>query len=115
MIKADGKFTMNAEGVRTKLAGNTRRAQLMLDQQVAKDSNYYCPEDEGGLHKSVLPSAATGRGLLEWNEEYARPQYYGLPNKSLDENPNARMKWFEAAKAVCKKKWLGVARRGFAQ
>ena len=116
MIGATGTFKFSPEGVRTKIGGASRRAQFLLDQQVAKDSNYYCPEDlgySGGLMGSVEPSATEGKGVLVWNEPYAAAQYYDLPNKSKDKNPNARMKWFEAAKAVCKKKWERVAQRGF--
>lgn len=113
MIGATGTFKFSPEGVRTKISGASRRAQFLLDQQVAKDSNYYCPEDVGSLQASVLPSAAEGKGVLEWREPYAAAQYYDLPNKSKDKNPNARMKWFEAAKAACKRKWLRMAQRGF--
>ena len=113
MIRAQGSFDFRPEGVRTKINGASRRAQFRLDQQVAKDSNYFCPQDVGSLQKSVLPSVQSGDGLLEWNEPYAKAQYYGLPNKSKDKNPNARMKWFEHAKTLWKKKWLEVAQRGF--
>jgi hypothetical protein len=98
----------NAQGVKSKIDGNVKRVQFVLDQQVAKDSNYFCPEDlgySGGLMGSVIPSAGSGKGLLEWNEVYAKAQYYGLPNKSKDKNPNAAMKWFERAKALWVKKW----------
>ena len=112
MIRGRGKFEMDAKGVKAKIGGGCRRAQFRLDQQVAKDSNYFCPRDVGSLQTSVLPSAAEGKGVLEWNEVYAKAQYYGLPNKSLDQNPNASMKWFERAKAVWKRKWVTVAQRG---
>lgn len=98
------KVDFNAGGVRKRLNGLGRRAQFQLDQQVMKDSNYYAPYDVGSLQKSVIPSA-NGKGLLEWNEPYAKAQYYGLPNKSKDKNPNASMKWFEQAKVRCKEKW----------
>jgi len=95
----------NAQGVKSKIDGNVKRVQFALDQQVAKDSNYFCPEDVGSLQRSVIPSAGSGKGLLEWNEVYAKEQYYGRPNKSKDKNPNASMKWFERAKALWVKKW----------
>lgn len=102
------KVEFNAGGVKKRLNGLARRAQFRLDQQVMKDSNYYCPQDVGSLQKSVIPSAAQAKGLLEWNEQYAKAQYYGLPNKSKDKNPNASMKWFERAKATSKEKWRKV-------
>lgn len=112
MIQGKAKFEWNAKGVQTKIGSGCRRAQFRLDQQVAKDSNYFCPRDVGSLQDSVLPSAAEGKGVLEWDESYARAQYYGLPNKSTDKNPNASMKWFERAKAIWRSKWVKVAQSG---
>jgi hypothetical protein len=89
--------------------GNFSKAQFMLDQQVAKDSNYYAPEDVGTLQDSVLLYSRFGSGQLTWNTEYARKQYYELENKSKDKNPNARMKWFEVAKSEKKDDWVKVA------
>lgn len=80
------------------------KAQIMLDIQVAKDSNFYCPQANGDLIKSVLDSKY-GSGKLVWDEKYAATQYYSKPNKSHDMNPNARMRWFEEAKSVNKKSW----------
>lgn len=82
------------------------RAQAALDVQVIKDSNYFCPEDEGTLQASALTASRIGQGHVEWNTPYAREQYYSKPNKSQDRNPHARMKWFEVAKAQWLKHWL---------
>jgi len=103
----------NTEGVRKRIQGKLDRVQFDFDQQVAKDSNFYCPQDVGTLKDSVLSSAASGKGLLEWDEIYARNQYYDLPNKSKDKNPNARMKWFEVAKTNSIKKWEALANREY--
>lgn len=115
MIEANVKINFDPKGVQNRIASQTHRNQFLLDQQVAKDSNYYCPRAGGDLQGSVLPSAAEGKGLLVWNEKYAARQYYDLPNKNTKEdgNPNARMKWFEVAKRACRKKWEKVANIGF--
>ena len=112
-MSRSAKFSWKRQGVKTQIASKTRRAQFKLDQQIAKDSNYYCPEDVGSLQKSVLPSAQSGAGLLVWDEKYAQAQYYRLPGKSLDKNPNARMRWFEHAKAAFTAKWIRLAQNGF--
>lgn len=103
------QIQLNAKGAQERIAQRVRRAQFALDQQVMKDSNYYCPRDVGSLQDSVIPSAAKGKGLLEWDEKYAHAQYYGLPNKAKDKNPNASMKWFERAKATRLKVWEKLA------
>ena len=105
-MKASVKIQFDAQGVKNRIAAQTRRAQLLLDQQVMKDSNLFCPRDVGSLQDSVIPSASRGEGLLVWNEIYAHAQYYGLPNKSKDKNPRASMKWFEVAKARYLNRWV---------
>jgi hypothetical protein len=87
------------------------RAQAALDIQVIKDSNFYCPQAEGTLQKSALTASEIGKGKILWATPYARRQYYEAPNKSHDKNPNARMKWFEEAKARQRGAWLSSARR----
>jgi hypothetical protein len=100
---------LDVSKINQKINTNVERTQKILDLQVAKDSNYYCPEDVGILQDSVLLGSDFGSGELIWNIEYAKEQYYGKPNKSTDKNPNARMKWFEEAKATKLKEWIGIA------
>lgn len=87
------------------------QAQAALDVQIVKDSNYFCPMAEGTLQASALTASEIGKGRVLWATPYARAQYYGLPNKSKDKNPNARMKWFEEAKARQRENWLSIAQR----
>jgi len=84
------------------------KAQFAVDVQVVKDSNFYAPEMDGTLKKSALKSKY-GSGQISWDVPYAEEQYYGKPNKSKDKNPNARMKWFEEAKAQKKESWIRIA------
>lgn len=86
-------------------------AQAALDLQVIKDSNFYCPRAEGTLQESALTASEIGKGRVLWATPYARRQYYEAPNKSKDKNPNARMKWFEEAKARQRENWLSIAQR----
>ena len=102
------KVELDVNKVSARIGQRISKAQFLLDQQVAKDSNLYCPEDVGTLQDSVLPSA-NGKGELVWNEPYAKKQYYELPDKSKDKNPRAVMKWFEAAKSVFLKRWEKLA------
>lgn len=102
------KFDINA--VRAKIDRHlSAEVQSKLDLQVLKDSNFYCPQDVGTLQDSGILYSVIGSGVLEWRTPYARAQYYEMPNKATDKNPNARMKWFEAAKAAKKKDWARLA------
>lgn len=96
-------------GIIDKIETRTSRVQYLLDAKVLADSNYFCPQDTSALIDSSINANTLGQGYLEWNTPYARAQYYELPNKSTDKNPNARSKWFEAAKAEHKDDWLRMA------
>jgi len=98
---------INESEIISKIDDRIGRAQLVLDNRIAADSNYFCPVDTGALQGSVFP--IQGDGTLEWNEPYAKRQYYGLPNKSKDSNPNASPQWFEHAKARDLKDWEALA------
>lgn len=104
-------FVFNENAVSTRIVKRVDKAQFLLDQQVIKDSNYYCPEDTGDLQDSALKGQQLGE--VVWNSEYASRQYYEDNNKSKDRNPNASMKWFEVAKSVNKDAWLREANNGY--
>jgi hypothetical protein len=91
-----------------KIRKRTEKAQYLLDMQVIKDSNLYCPEDVGDLQDSAILGYKTG-GQVVWDVEYAKNQYYSDNNKSKDKNPRASMKWFEVAKAENLQAWEKLA------
>lgn len=98
---------INVSAILRKVEDRIGQVQLVLDNRIAADSNYFCPFDTGALQGSVFP--IQGDGTLEWNETYAKRQYYGLPNKAKDSNPNASPQWFEHAKARNLKDWEALA------
>ena len=84
------------------------RVQKLLDAQVMKDSNYYVPVDKHQLERSV-ENSKLGSGVLIWDAEHAKKQYYHFKKKSLDVNKNASIKWFERAKKKSLKVWEKIA------
>lgn len=89
--------------------------QFALDQQVAKDSNFFVPKDTSALEGSVISSSNFGSGVISWSTPYARRLYYGTNFKfSKDKNPNASALWFERAKAMRKRKWVEIAKQTIA-
>ena len=102
-MKMNVEFDPNS--TMAKVKNNVSLCQKVLDVQVMKDSNYYCPMDTSMLQKSAIAHTVIGSGMVQWVTPYAREQYYGHPNKSHQKNPNAAMKWFEVAKAKCLKNW----------
>lgn len=104
---------MDTKKLKTRLEGVIGQTQIELDNQVLKDSNFYAPQVEGFLQDSSLTASQIGKGILVWNTPYAKAQYYSLPNKATDKNPNAQMRWFEVAKSHNKKNWLLLANKRF--
>lgn len=104
-------FDFNESAVLTKIDKRVDKAQFLLDQQVIKDSNLYCPEDTGDLQDSALIGQQLG--LVVWDSIYARRQYYEDNNKARDKNPRASMKWFEVAKAENIKEWEKLTNDGY--
>ena len=105
MIDDGISVTVDLSNVVKNLEAKNRKAQKVLDAQVLKDSNYYCPMYTGMLQKSGILHTVLGSGRVIWQTPYAHEQYYMHPNKSHQHNPNATMRWFETAKAVKQKQW----------
>ncbi|WP_026582126.1 minor capsid protein [Bacillus sp. J33] len=86
------------------------QAQLALDTQVLKDSNFFIPKRERYLESSGVLHSRLGEGHIEWRTPYARRLYYNPQyNFSKDVNPNAQGLWFEAAKAAYLRRWEEIA------
>jgi len=87
------------------------KAQFMLDTQIVKDSNLFCPKVEGTLRDS---GRVDSPGIISWNMPYARYQYYlndhvkGPIHYTI---PGTMAKWFEHAKALYRKEWLELVQR----
>jgi Minor capsid protein len=98
---------MDLQSFKGKQQGAKDAAQMQLDQDILKSSNYFIPSDTLELMRSSLRFSEIGSGLLIWNTPYARRLYYNPQyNFSKDVNPNARGMWFEEAKAMDKADWI---------
>ena len=100
---------LNIPATENRLSKHVQTAQRALDAKVLQDSNFYIPMNSGSLKNSGITATVIGSGKVEWSAPYAADQYYGNPNKSHQKNPNARMKWFEVAKAQKLKEWEKLA------
>lgn len=102
---------LDRAGIKSKAGVRIKRAQMALDVQILKDSNYFCPDAEGTLMRSGV--VASGGGEVRWETSYAKRQYNFFPNKGKDKNPNASMKWYERAKAWRGKEWQELVNREY--
>lgn len=103
------EIDFDTKKIYSKIQSHAHKAQIRLDAQVLKDSNYYCPMDSGTLIKSGIISTVLGSGCVQWCTPYAKKQYYTLPHKSDQTNPNACMRWFDQAKSKKLKEWEKLA------
>ena len=108
------ELDLDTDKVKKRVEKRLGKVQFELDSQILKDSNYYAPDSEGFLIDSGVTASKLGTGELIWNTPYSAAQYYGLPDKSTDKNPNASMKWFEVAKAKRKMAWEKLSNRVYA-
>jgi Minor capsid protein len=107
MIKLKTKIEFDDSKLKTKQEQSKQAAQMQLDQDVLKDSNYFIPKETGELERSSLRHSRIGQGHIEWKAPQARRLYYNPQyNFSKDVNPNAQGLWFEAAKALKRPNWM---------
>ena len=116
MIRFNVRSTFSRAAMNRRVEEATRLAQMQLDNDVIKDSNFFIPKDTGNLEASSILHSQVGDGLVVWQAPYARKQYYGTTyDFSKDVNPNAQALWFEAAKARNKPNWLEKVREQYRQ
>ena len=83
-----------------------KRAVLMSYSLAAiRDTNQYVPYREGRLRQSANSESVPEQGRIIYGSAavpYARPQYYGYPNKTW---PGTTEKWFDVSSQRNKTKW----------
>ena len=99
----------NCEDIIRRFDERNSLAVVALSQQILKDSNFYCPLDQGTLQSSALISSDSDRGVITWNTPYAARLYYGIDfNFDKASNPNSQAMWFHKAKDVHMDEWVTV-------
>ena len=83
-------------GVKTQVSADIDRVLPILSQQILKDCNYFCKQDQGGLIDSSLIASRPEEGDLVWDTVYANRQYW-LPATCTDINSNAAYMWCHKA------------------
>lgn len=106
------KFTFDKNKVMARLINASEKGIFATSTQALKDSNYYVKKDVGDLEGSAIIASNLEKGLLIWDEPYAKMQYY-LDSASKDPNPNARKMWAHYAYSVHKDTWLAVMQAEF--
>lgn len=106
----DGTTKVNID--LSRFGTQTEAAQYWLDNEVIKDCDDYVPMDTGTLKNSALTATERGSGVVVYDTPYARRCYYGDGfNFSQAHHPKAQSRWFEAAKAVNKTRWVSIVKK----
>lgn len=104
------KIEFSKAAIKAKLEKAAEATVAPLMEQVLKDSNYYCREDQHGLIASSEKASRPADGVLVWDTPYAKNVYYtGAP--STDVNPHASLMWFHKAKNEHGKEWTALAQK----
>lgn len=101
----------NLAGVERKCSdAQVKRAQRLLTERVAKDSNVHCAKDTGALQRSMTIDGDDQ--TVRWPMRYAKYPYYGSHVKTV-KNPQATPAWFETAKSGHLREWEKVVEDSF--
>lgn len=106
MIKLQNRVEEFAE----KLGEVSLQARFEVAQQILNDSNIFVREDTGELRRSSVRGSDLPRGIIGWDEPYAKRVYFtGRP--STDRNPNASLQWVEVARSRYGADWVELVLR----
>ena len=104
------KLQNRAEEFAEKLGKVSLQARFEVSQQILNDSNIFVREDTGELRRSSVRGSDLPRGIIGWDEPYAKRVYFtGRP--STDRNPNASLQWVEVARSRYWADWVELVLR----
>ena len=116
----------------SRIDGNIKEAQKLLNMQIVADCEPLIPFQQGGLRDSVNYPQGIYGGEIEWNTPYAHYQYIGElylaengsswakkyekkypAGKPLAhiEHPETTDHWFDKAKEQHGKEWVDLVKR----
>ena len=104
------KVTHDKAAITRKVQAAADKSVRVVTEQVVKDSNYYCRQDQGTLIASSQTASDYAKGLAVWDTPYAKRVYYtGVPSK--DVNQNASLQWCEKARSAHQNDWREMAQK----
>ena len=96
----------NVTGAKKKSSAISKAVKAAITMAARRDTNQYVPYQEHRLQGTAYTQSDLEEGELVYGDgsvPYAKPQYYGCPNKS---HPETTMRWFEHAKPQYLPIWL---------
>lgn len=103
--------TADLRGAQRKAAPISEAARAAVTMAAMRDTEQFVPRVTGAMRGTAELESEPEKGELVYGNGdvvYARPQYYGCPNKTW---PGTVMKWFEHAKPIYMSSWLDEGER----
>jgi hypothetical protein len=104
------RVTLDKAAVKARVEAASRKATIIVANELLKDSNYYCREDSGELKRSAIRASKLEEGKLIWNTPYAKRMYY-IGNPVKDKNRNASLMWAQKAADNHREKYIKMAQK----
>lgn len=102
--------THDKAAIARKVENAAGKVVAVVTEQVVKDSNYYCRQDQGTLIASSQTASDFNKGKAVWDTPYAKKVYYtGNPSKAV--NQNAELMWVEKARSANGSDWREIAQK----
>lgn len=105
--------SVHLAGLAPRAAAARKRARTMMTLAAIGDTRPYVPRVSGHLADTGDAASQPERGLIIYDTDYARAQYYGLPDKTKAFHPQATKEWFAVSKAANQSKWKRVAKQQY--
>ena len=103
------KIQISSQQVQSKVMTAWNKGLYILSNEILKNCNEYCKEDQGILIASSNTHSRPQEGKLIWETPYAKRQYWEI-RTSL--KPGRTWKWCETAKRKHKTDWQRIAEKG---
>lgn len=103
--------TADLRKAQRKAAPIASAAKAAVTMAARRDTEQFVPYVTGALRGTAERESEPEKGRLVYGNGdvvYARPQYYGCPNKTW---PGTVMRWFEHAKPIYMSSWLDEGER----
>lgn len=106
------RIMRNDTRIRARVSAGKSAMVFAVTEQVIKDSNYYCLQDQGTLISSSYTASIPAEGKAIWNTPYAKRRYYtGTPSHTV--NPHASLMWCEVARKNHGGDWQKLAQKTY--
>lgn len=103
------KISIDQAKIRQKIENASEKALWATTSEILNDCQPYVKRDTGALEQSALVKSEPQKGVIVWDEPYAKRQYWEIKTANTSGgHPNATWKWFEYAKKKNVKRWKGL-------